>query len=334
MDFGRRETNMSIKTATFVIACITSMIAPLHAQETSQTPATFAPQSVHEADPFAWLTPLPPPWLESNTANRTTFPLSEAFADTGESAPPDTTNRRPAPATNAEPLNAGTSAFANSTLRHSSHKPHHNTGFVDFNTYWDDRDLAITTINILANLPADIQYFQLLNMYSHVGSGTTDWSGYFTEMNLRRPIQKDNPYLTHLDWSAQYADGNIARGNLRLGLRWRMQDTPGPLGAAFKDVLKLNYAVTFYAIETDGTGWQIEQVYRRNFLDGKVYMGGFCDHNINNSSRNSAWVTEHQFGVRLFDSAYAVAEYRYNSYFPAGSRSGLGVGLEYVMRFK
>lgn len=214
------------------------------------------------------------------------------------------------------------------------HEAHQPTGFIDVNSYWDTRHFAVTTVNLLANLPNDFQYFQFANFDSALGSDTHDWNGFYTELNLRKAICKDNPYLTHLDATVQYADGSAPHGNLRLGVRWRTHDTAGCLGAFVKDTLKLRYSVNFHFLETDGTGWQIEHFYRRDFLEGDVYVAAFCDHNIDNNAQSSSWVTEHQIGVRLIDPLYVVAEYRYNSFLPVGARSGWGVGLEYVIRFQ
>ncbi len=213
-------------------------------------------------------------------------------------------------------------------------KEHLNTGFIDFNTYWDTREFAVTTLNIGAKLANDFEYFQLLNMFSPINSGSYDWTDYYTELNLRRPISKDSRYLKQFDWTIQYADGSGPRGVLRLGAKWRFQDTSGPVGNFFKDVLKAKYAIDFHLIETDGTGWQMEHTYRRTFFEDQVYISGVADHNINNNGKNSTWVTEHQIGMRLFDQLYAVAEYRYSSLAPSGSKSGWGIGIEYVVKFK
>lgn len=215
-----------------------------------------------------------------------------------------------------------------------SHDEHKTTGFIDFNTYWDTRDMAVTTLNILANLPGGFQFFTFTNFDSALGRGSHDWTDFYTELNLRHSLWHSSPYLTHLDWAVQYADGNGPHGVLRGGVRWRFQNTPGRIGDWFTERLKLKYFLTLYFFETDSTGWQLEHVYRRDFFDGNIYIGGFCDHNIDNNSKNSTWVTEHQVGLKLATSLYAVAEYRYKSFMPAGSRDGLGIGMEYVMRFK
>ncbi|MEM8668831.1 MAG: hypothetical protein AAGG48_15030 [Planctomycetota bacterium] len=215
-----------------------------------------------------------------------------------------------------------------------AHDEHKNTGFIDFNTYWDTREFAVTTINLLANLPGGFQFFQFANYDSQLGRGSHDWSEFFSETNIRHTLWKSNRWLSHLDWALQYADGSIAKGVLRGGVRWRIQDTPGKLGDWMSERLKLRYFVTLYFFETDSSGWQFEHVYRRDFFDGRMYVGGFCDHNINNGSQNSTWIHEHQIGFKLADSLYAVAEYRYKNFFPSNRRSGLGIGMEYVIRFK
>jgi len=213
---------------------------------------------------------------------------------------------------------------------------HHVTGFMDLNYYYDTRHTTVFTANLGAKLPHDFEFFQLLNLTGSFGDGSdsTDWTGYYTELNLRRPIAKENDYLKHLDWTVQFADGSQGSDVLRLGVRWRLQDTPGALGGFVKDTLKLNYSINLHAIEFDGSGWQLEHVFRREFLNKRVYVCGFCDHNINNQGSQSTWVTETQIGVKLTPQIYAVAEYRYIDFAPPGFRSGWGFGLEYVIRFK
>jgi hypothetical protein len=78
---------------------------------------------------------------------------------------------------------------------------------------------------------------------------------------------------------------------------------------------------------------QVEHVFRRFFFDKRMYVGGFADHNLNKDG-SSDWVTETQIGLRLAERFYAVTEFRYNSFLPSGLRSGVGVGLEYLVRFR
>ena len=65
-------------------------------------------------------------------------------------------------------------------------------------------------------------------------------------------------------------------------------------------------------------------------------MSGFLDNNIFIDSSfpdTTITVTEHQIGYRLVDELYAIAEFRYNGFFPSNRNIGLGVGLEYNLRF-
>ena len=62
-----------------------------------------------------------------------------------------------------------------------------------------------------------------------------------------------------------WADGGFPGEVGRFGIRWRWQDTPGEFGRFVTKVLKLRFSTTFHILEDDGSGWQIEHVYRRNF---------------------------------------------------------------------
>ena len=214
---------------------------------------------------------------------------------------------------------------------------HEFKGFVDLNYYWDDRDFNVLTVNTGAKLPYDFEYFSLLNVFGSFGDASEleNWTGFFTEHNLRRPIAKDSECLKSMDWNIQWADGNGPNEVLRLGIRNRFHDMPGPIGDLFRDVLKTKYVITFTFYEGDGSGWQMEHVYRREFLDGLIYVGGFADHNINGTSDSSDWVAECQFGLRLHGNLYAVAEQRYFSFVDDSRfKSGWGYGVEYVLRFR
>ncbi|MEE2936601.1 MAG: hypothetical protein VYA84_11460 [Planctomycetota bacterium] len=218
-----------------------------------------------------------------------------------------------------------------------AHHWHQNSGFIDLNSYWDTRELAVTTINLLANLPGGFQYYQFMNYESSPGQGSHDWTGFYSEINLWHSIWRSNRLLAPFDWALQYADGtgpeDLRHGVLRGGIRWRLDETPGRLGSWLSQHWKLRYALTFFCIETNGTGWQIEHMYRRDFFGELIYISGFCDQNIGDHSGHSTWMHEHQLGIRLVPSLYAVAEYRFNGFYPEGQRSGMGVGLEYVIGF-
>ena len=214
---------------------------------------------------------------------------------------------------------------------------HRYTGFLDFNYYGDTRNFNVLTINAGAKLPYDFEYFQFVNYTSQLGneSALENWTDFFTEIHLRRPIAKDSEWLKHLDWTVMWADGGRPQEVGRLGVRWRLHDTPGAFGEFFRETLKLKYSLNFHVIEDDGSGWQMEHVYRRNFLDGLVYVGGFADHNVNGTADSSDWVSETQVGVKLLGNFYAVAEYRYFSFANASRfKQGVGIGVEYAIRFQ
>ena len=214
---------------------------------------------------------------------------------------------------------------------------HRYTGFLDFNYYGDTRNFNVLTINAGAKLPYDFEYFQFVNYTSQLGneSALENWTDFFTEIHLRRPIAKDSESFKHLDWTVMWADGAGPQEVGRLGVRWRFHDTPGAIGEFFRDTLKLKYSLNFHFLEDDGSGWQMEHVYRRNFLDGLVYVGGFADHNVNGTADSSDWVSETQVGVKLLGNFYAVAEYRYFSFANASRfKQGVGIGVEYAIRFQ
>lgn len=228
--------------------------------------------------------------------------------------------------------------FSNGLLTFLGDAPDHRpTGFLDFNYYHDTRDFNVLTINAGAKLPYDIEYFQFVNYTSQFGneSALENWTDFFTEIHLRRPIAKDNKWLKHLDWTVMWADGGRPQEVGRLGVRWRFHDTPGTIGEFFRDTLKLKYSLNFHVVEDDGSGWQMEHVYRRNFFDGLVYVGGFADHNVNGTADSSDWVAETQVGVKLLGNFYAVAEHRYFSFANSSRfKQGVGIGIEYAVRFQ
>ncbi|MDA1012890.1 MAG: hypothetical protein O3A00_00385 [Planctomycetota bacterium] len=63
------------------------------------------------------------------------------------------------------------------------------------------------------------------------------------------------------------------------------------------------------------------------------YIRGFADHDINTAG-NSDWVSGAQVGVRVIGNLYLTVEHRYNSFQPAGNRSGWKLGFEYQIGFR
>lgn len=209
---------------------------------------------------------------------------------------------------------------------------HDITGFIDFNMYYDTRDFNVMTINILAKLPNRFQYFSLTNYLST--DKTVDLANFYSEQNLRWQIKKTSP----LDLTFQYVmRQGSANDDFRFGVRWRLSDTP-KLKGLFK-TLNMSYSVNpmvfqFRAKAESKYMTQIEHVYRIKLYKDIIYLGGFADQNFvyNNGKVAFKWVTEHQLGTRIVDQLYAVAEFRINDFLESDN-TGLGLGLEYVIRF-
>ena len=209
---------------------------------------------------------------------------------------------------------------------------HHTTGFIDFNMYYDTRDFNVMTINILAKLPNRFQYFSLTNYLSD--NESVDLANFYSEQNLRWQIKK----MGTLDLTLQYVmRQGSANDDLRFGVRWRLSDTR-KLAGIFK-TLNMSYSLNpmFFQFRNKAhTKYmtQIEHVYRIKLYKDRVYIGGFADQNFVYSNGKVAfkWVSEHQLGTRIIDQLYAVVEFRINDFLPSDN-TGLGIGLEYVIRF-
>lgn len=211
-------------------------------------------------------------------------------------------------------------------------KKQNTSGFLDFNTYYDTREFNVMTINILSNLPNRWQYFSLTNYQS--SNKSLDFSNFYSEQNLRWKIKEKSP----LDFSFQYVmRQGLSNDDLRLGIRWRIHDTP-KLSALFKK-LKMTYSINPMLIQLRVNAHtksmtQIEHVYKINLYQDMVYLGGFADQNFIYANNKIAfkWVSEHQLGIRMIDQLYVVAEYRVND-FLTSDNTGLGIGIEYKILF-
>lgn len=225
-------------------------------------------------------------------------------------------------------------SIANALGLAPKNKPLIKGGFIDFNYYYDDRDLNVFTINLLAMLPWDIQYFSLNNMSSSSGSGNNfDLSGYFMENHFRRPIAKNHKWLAPLDWTVQFVDGSSAKQLVRLGTRVRTQDIAGPIGEFVKS-LGLWVNVDFHWYESDGEGMEIEPVYGGKYFDDFLIVEGFADIDFNQKNEiNDKIVTEHQVGIRIVDNLYYVTEFKYNGNRGDGDRWSTAFGLKYTVPF-
>jgi hypothetical protein len=219
--------------------------------------------------------------------------------------------------------------------RTSAEAEHKITGFIDLNYFWDERDANWFTVYSMAQLPHDFTYFSLLNLVGQFdqASQTENLVDFYTEQNLWLPIAKDSQWLGAIDYSVQWVDASFLDPLLRFGVQWRVKDTSGPLGEFFSEVLDIDYRVYFHVIETDGSGIQIEHFYLRQFCDGRYYVRGFVDHDINKDG-SSDFVSGAQMGVKLFGGLHLAAEHRYNSFQPSGNKSGWKLGFEYNIQFR
>ncbi len=121
---------------------------------------------------------------------------------------------------------------------------------------------------------------------------------------------------------------------LHLGLRWRLNDTPG-IGN-WLDSLHLEFSTHVFPLREDQRdlgGWQLSHTYtiRLPYLSKRIYFSGFFDHNLDEKrpggGHRNVIISENQLGFRLFSNIYAVAEYRVNQYRSSDS-SNVGFGLE------
>ena len=178
------------------------------------------------------------------------------------------------------------------------------------------------------HLPYGFEYFSFINF---------NFPDYYTEQDLYWKIPK-----TPFDLATQYVSQN---GNDNDAFRYGTRLHVSKLSFLKKlcKKLKLTYNVTVFPgnIDSfDGYTLLIEHFYRiqllEKFFGDRLYMSGFLDNNIFIDSSfpdTTITVTEHQIGYRLVDELYAIAEFRYNGFFPSNRNIGLGVGLEYNLRF-
>jgi len=213
-------------------------------------------------------------------------------------------------------------------------KPKGRRGFIDLNYYYDTRDFQNITVNAGAQLPLDFRYYQLLTLKSPLNTikaKRSDLTDFITEINLRRPIWKDDPWWGAVDWTLQYVDASFFKDLTRLGARVHFHKLPDGYGDFFRETLGLRYSLDFHFYESDGEGWQLEHVYNRQFMDGLFYLKGFIDQSFD--PRGFFVVQEHQIGYRLFDNFYAVTELRYKTNNRRRDKWGVGIGAEYIIRF-
>jgi hypothetical protein len=189
-----------------------------------------------------------------------------------------------------------------------------------------DADL---TVNTTIPLPGRFSYFSFINFSGLLHSGNLNFS--LTEQNIIWQIAAQSP----LDFVAQ---DTIRKGadndTIHLGIRWRLNNTP-MLQSFFRSI-NLNYSFIVFPVRFDQRnvgGWQLSHAFQMSFpaISDRLYVGGFIDHNINESTitggRRDNIVSETQLGFRIYKDVYAVAEYRINEY-RRSAKSNVGAGLE------
>ncbi|WP_204602122.1 hypothetical protein [Paremcibacter congregatus] len=207
-------------------------------------------------------------------------------------------------------------------------------GFIDFNAYpylSDTDNDTIVTINVAAKLENRFSYFSLLNLGKKSGT-EADTVTYYTEQNLRWKITETSPFDLTIQLNFRSGEKNDRH---RLGVRWRLNDTPGLVD--FFKALHLKYALNLHGIQFDHEAayvWQMEHAFRMVFpgISDRLYLAGFIDHTFNQDlpedlPRNPI-VAEVQFGVRLVENFFGITEYRINQY-RRGETDNLAVGVEY-----
>lgn len=213
------------------------------------------------------------------------------------------------------------------------------SGMLDFNAYPYLSDVdndSVFTLNIASSLPGRFSYFSLLNLIDDADSGLSDTVSYYTEQNIRWKISPSSPFDLTLQMNFRTGTDNDRH---RLGVRWRLNDTP-----VLNDWLKainLTWAVNLHAIQFDqqpGRIFQLEHGFRMTFpyLTDRAYLAGFIDHTFNEelpeSFPDNPIVSEVQFGYRVVENLFVVAEYRLNQY-RRSDVNNLAVGLQYKLNW-
>ena len=212
---------------------------------------------------------------------------------------------------------------------------HQNSGFIDPNAYYDNRNMAVFTMNSLVNLPARFQYFGTYNFFSN--KNQEDLNTYYVENHVSWSFKNSLPIDLTQYWVSQSGAGNDA---LKYGVRFRLSNTKILQNWFQKrnSFYSLNcFLVDFSKLNDIEALNQFQHAYRFNFQSKKranwAYISGFANqyHFLTNNKLSVRWVTEHQLGLRLFSSFYVVAEYRLNQFI--SESQGIGFGLEYCMTF-
>ena len=219
-------------------------------------------------------------------------------------------------------------------------------GFLYFSGYYDTREALRLTGQAMALLPYGFDYYGFVdydNAYAapHLG----EFDRYYGEQNLMW-----GPKGWGVDLHAQWAMGGGVDGDipdaLRGGVRWRIDSLPAISSWCRKQriLARLTYFPAVYRLggtQVPGFHSQLSAFYRWEVfpekIDRRIYVSGWIDVDLfAKGDKHAKLLTEHQLGVRIFGTLYAVAEFRHlylDKLARGGEETGLGVGLEYQIPF-
>jgi hypothetical protein len=219
-------------------------------------------------------------------------------------------------------------------------------GYLYFSGYYDTRKSLRLTGQAMALLPYGFDYFGFVdydNAYDAPKIGEFD--RYYGEQNVMW-----GPRGWGVDVHAQWAMGGGASGEipdvLRGGIRWRVDALPR-VATWFQRqhiLARMTYFPLVYRTggnQVPGFHSQLSGFYRWEIaatkIDRRVYVSGWVDLDIfSKGEKHVELLTEHQLGLRLIATFYAVAEFRHlylDKFARSGQETGVGFGLEYQIPF-
>lgn len=214
------------------------------------------------------------------------------------------------------------------------------SGFLDFNLYPYLSDVSgdnSFTLNMGSSLPNRFSYFGFINLGNQADRAELeDLTSYYTEQNLRWQIAEGSAFDATIQYNTKTGENN---DKLRLGLRWRLNDSLWLKPAM--DAMHLKWSVNWHALQwdhDDKTAWQIEHAFMLSFpyLSERLYLSGFIDHNFNETVAADVpanpIVAEAQLGYRLFENFYVMTEYRLNQY-RRSDVNNVAAGIEYKIKW-
>ena len=222
------------------------------------------------------------------------------------------------------------------TQGHTADVKNSANGFLDFNFYPYLTDVdsdSVFTLNTGANLPNRFQYFSLISLSNQASKSEFEDTEYFyTEQNIRWQISENSPFDLTLQHNMR---SNVDNDRLRLGFRWRLDNTNAI--KPFFEKIHLNWSINFHILQLDHQEqhvWQMEHVARLLFpyLTDRLYLSGFADHSFGESNNpnipKNPIAAEAQLGYRLFENFFFITEYRLNEY-RREDVNNIAVGVEY-----